>query len=44
MQSLPRQPRMQGQILDEKAARPFPGYEDAVESYYRRLLDLEDSQ
>lgn len=43
VQSVPRNPRLEGQILDEKPAMPFPGYEEAVQRYYRRLVDLEDA-
>ncbi|MFW6059355.1 MAG: hypothetical protein ACODAQ_04195, partial [Phycisphaeraceae bacterium] len=41
MQSVRREQRVDGRILDEKAALPLPGYEDAVDRYYRALLDLE---
>lgn len=42
VQSVPRVPRLEGRILDEKATPSFPGYEEVVERYYRRLVDLED--
>lgn len=42
VQSVPRAPRLTGRILDEKATPSFPGYEEVVERYYRRLVDMED--
>lgn len=44
VQSVPREPELKGQVLDEKPAMAFPGYEEAVERYYRRLVDLEDAR
>lgn len=35
--SLPRDQRVRGRILDEPAAPPLPGYENAVKEYYRTL-------
>jgi hypothetical protein len=35
--SLPREQRVRGRILDEPAAPPLPGYENAVKEYYIKL-------
>jgi hypothetical protein len=35
--SLPRNQQVRGRILDEPAAPPVPGYEEAVKAYYRKL-------
>jgi hypothetical protein len=36
-QSLPRDRRIQGRVLDEPAWQPLPGYEEAVQKYYEKL-------
>lgn len=41
VQSVPRQPRLKGAILDERAPLPLPDYAEAVERYYRGLVNLE---